>query len=226
MCRCHGDNFSERVQSAKSAPIFRNTPADGERNDARGKARNSGKNSRLRRRAWINTQSCRKICVMKGAVLFAPTKRCAAKTPCRQKRHEDAFLQKVMGDRAFELWREEGSARFSQSKGSRSNVIGCAAACTNAHARIMRVSANETRRGRRKTARNIAYCSKNAPMREKAFRVFAVMRVCAKTRENAFASAVRRPVTYAHIARTRTLRDSAVLPGQSDATWLKRIFLR
>lgn len=54
------------------------------------------------------------------------------------------------------------------------------------------------------------------------------LRNCARVRESAedLASALRRPVTYAHIARTRTLRDPAVLLGQSDATWLKRIFSR
>lgn len=61
-------------------------------------------------------------------------------------------------------------------------------------------------------------------MREKAFRVYATVYECEKVRENAFASALRRPVTYAHIVRT--LRDPAVLPGQSDATWSKRIFSR
>lgn len=113
-----------------------------------------------------------------------------------------------------------------QSKSSRSNVIGCAATCKNAHARIICVSANETRGVVVKPLAICAYRSKSALKREKAFRVFAVVRVCEKARENAFASTLRRPVTYAHIARTRSLRDPAVLLGQSDEMWSKRIFSR
>ena len=101
MCRGRGDNFSERAQGAKTARIFRNTIIDRERDDAHGKARNNGKYSRLRRRARINTRSCRKICVMKDSVLFAPTKRRADKTPCRRKRHGDTFLTKYNGRSRF-----------------------------------------------------------------------------------------------------------------------------
>ena len=112
------------AQSAKTARIFRNTITDRERDDARSKARNNGKYSRLRRRAWVNTRSCHKICVMKGSFLLAPTKRHAAKTLCRRKRRGDAFLQKVMGNRAFELWKEEGSAHFFKAKAVASQRAG------------------------------------------------------------------------------------------------------
>ena len=87
----------------------------------------------------------------------------------------------------------------------------------------MRESANATRRVVAKPLAICAYCSKSAFKREKAFRVYATVRVCEKAQKT-FASAFRRPVTYAHIVRT--LRDPAVLPGQSDATWSKRISSR
>lgn len=131
-----------------------------------------------------------------------------------------------MVDRVFALWREECSAHFSQSKGSRSNVIGRAIACTNAHARIVRDSADGQGGIVVKPLAICANCSKSALKREKAFRVYATVRVCEKARENAFASTLRRPVTYAHIARTRTLRDPTVLLAQSDETWSKRVFSR
>lgn len=58
MCRGRW-RLLECAQSAKTAPIFRNTIIDRERDDAHGKARNNGKYSRLRRRARIDIRISR-----------------------------------------------------------------------------------------------------------------------------------------------------------------------
>lgn len=81
---------------------------------------------------------------------------------------------------------------FSQSKCSRSETGGRAAAYINAHARIVRDSADGQGGIVAKPLAICANCSKSALKREKAFRVFAVVRVCEKARENAFASTLRR----------------------------------
>ena len=118
----------------------------------------------------------------KGSYLTAPTKRLAAKMLCRRKRHGDAFLTKHNGRSHFLSFGERKVGAFFQSESSRSNVIGCVAACSMAYARIMRVTANGVRRGRRKTARNMCILLEKRVQERKGV---PCLRNCARVREGA-----------------------------------------